>query len=310
MPNFAPDGGAALVLARGFAVAFLLSVSGTLAFRTVVMPRTYARMTPDTIGLIELGLVRWIRFSLIIACLALCAWLAVLTSYLAGPETIDDWPRSLWTVLTGTSFGSVVLLQLLSLVATGAVLNRNPSTARWRISLGLGTAATILQVGHGHAYAMATGLSYLEISEALHLWAAGAWLGGLLPLLLVVRVASPPAAATAARCFSPLGKVCVGLMAATALVQGWILIATTKALFQTAYGWTALLKVCLFGTLLGFAILNRYWLAPGLRGGNPDPFRRRLIRSLSLETCFGLLIVLAAALLGQLRPGMYMSMPR
>ncbi len=308
MPTFAPDGGVALVLARGFAVAFLLSVSGTLAFRTVVMPRTYPRMTPDIIGPIERGLVRWSQFSLIFAAIALCAWLAVLTSYLATPETIEDWVDDLWTVVITTSFGHVLLLQLLLLVATGLVLGRSPSEARWRIGLVLGTAAAILEVGHGHAYAMASGLSILEISEALHLWAAGAWLGGLLPLLLVVLLAPPPAAALAARWFSPLGKVCVSLMAASAFVQGWILVGSTKALFHTAYGWTALLKLSLFGVLFGFAVLNRYWLAPDLRGRNPDLARSRLIRSLSFQTCFGSLIVLAAALLGQLRPGMGMSM--
>jgi copper resistance protein D len=306
VPTFAPDGGAALVLARGFAVAFLLSVSGTLAFRTIVMPRTYARMTPDIIGLIERSQVRWSRFGLIFAGLALCTWLAVLTSYLASPETISDWPGDLWTVLTGTSFGYILLLQLLLLIAAGAVLGYSPSTARWRIGLVFGTAATILQVGHGHAYAMASGV--LEICEALHLWAAGAWLGGLLPLLMVVRMAPPPSAAIAARWFSPLGKLCVVLLTVSAPVQGWILIGSTKALLQTAYGWTALLKACLFGVLFGFALLNRYWLAPDLRGRNPDLARQRLIRSISLQTCFGLLIVLAATLLGQLRPGMDMSM--
>jgi putative copper export protein len=61
--------------------------------------------------------------------------------------------------------------------------------------------------------------------------------------------------------------------------------------------------------LFGFALLNRYWLAPDLRGRNPRLARRRLIHSLCWQTAFGLLIVLAAALLGQLRPGMDMSMP-
>jgi putative copper resistance protein D len=309
VPTFVPDGGAALVLARGFAVAFLLSVSGTLAFRAVVMPRTYRRMTPDIIGPIERSLVRWTKLSLIFAGLASFAWLVILTWYLASPEAIDDWLDDLWTVVTGTSFGYVVLLQLLLLIATGAVLGRSPGVARWRMGFVLGTAATITQVGHGHAYAMANGVSILEISEALHLWAAGAWLGGLLPLLLVVRRASPPAAAIAVRWFSPLGKLCVVVMAASAFVQGWILVGSVNALFHTAYGWTALLKTSLFGVLFGFAVFNRYWLAPDLRGRDPYRARLRLIGSLSLQTGFGLLIVLAAALLGQLRPGMDMSMP-
>jgi len=310
VPTFAPDGGAPLVLARGFAVAFMLSVSGTLTFRTVVMPRTYSYLASATIGPIEHGLVRWSRISLIFAGLGLCAWLAAVTFYLATPATIGDWADDLWVVLTTTSFGHVLLPQILLLVATAVVLGRSPSAGRWRIGLVLGTAAVILEVGHDHAYAMATGLSFLEVSQALHLWAAGAWLGGLLPLLLVVRLAPPPEAAVAARRFAPLGQVCVMLMAASAFVQGWILIGSTKALLDTAYGWTALLKAGLFAVLLALAVLNRYWLAPDLRGRHPDLARRRLIRSVSVETCFGLLIVLVAAMLSQLMPGMDMSMAR
>jgi putative copper resistance protein D len=309
VPTFAPDGGAALVLARGFAVAFLLSVSGMLTFRTVVIPRVYPCMTDDVTDPIERGLLQLSRFNVIFAGLGLCAWLATVTSYLAGPETIGDWMDDLWMVLIGTSFGHVLLLQILLLVATGVLLGGRPSAARWRVSLVLGTAAAIGEVGHSHAYAMAAGLSFFEVSQTLHLWAAGAWLGSLLPLLLIVRLAPPSAAATAARWFSPLGKLCVVLLAGSAPVQGWVLIGTTNALIDTAYGWTALLKAGLFGVLFGFALINRYRLVPDLLGRSPDLARRRLIRSVILQSGFGLLVVLAATLLSQLRPGMDMSIP-
>ena len=151
-------------------------------------------------------------------------------------------------------------------------------------------------------------LSFLEISDVLHLWAAGAWLGMLLPLLLVTCLASPTAAAMAARHFSPLGKLCVVLLAGSAFFQSWILVGSTRALLHSAYGWTALLKLALFGVLFGFALLNRYTFAPALLGVDPCRARRRLIGSLSLQVGFGLMIVLAAALLSQLRPGMLMML--
>lgn len=308
MPSFVPDGGAALVLARGFAVVFLLSVSGTLTFRNIVMPRVSTRVAPDCLAAIERGLIHWIRFSLILAALTLCAWLVVLTSYLAGPDTPGEWLNSPWAVLVSTSFGHILLLQFLLLILTGAVLGRRPGTTRWRVGLVLGTAAALAQVGHGHAYAMAKIVSFLELSEALHLWAAGAWLGSLLPLLLVVWIAPASVCVIAARWYSPLGKVCVVLLAASAFLQGWILVGSTRALVHTAYGWTALLKTALFAALVSFAILNRYWLAPGLIGKAPNRARTQLLTSLLFQTMFGLLIVLAAALLAQLRPGMDMAM--
>ena len=84
-------------------------------------------------------------------------------------------------------------------------------------------------------------------------------------------------------------------------------VGSLPALRHTAYDRTALLKLGLFKRLLGFAILNRYWFAPELRKPHPALARRRLIGSLATQTGFGVLVVLAAALLGQLRPGMSMS---
>jgi putative copper resistance protein D len=308
MPVFEPDGGPALVLARGFAVAFLLSAAGTATFRTVVLPRALARMTPDVAARIARALARCLRLSAIGGGAGLLAWLAAVTADLAAPHGIGGWAGGLWTVLSDTRFGHVLLLQAALLAAAAASLGRRPGVRRWWVCGVFATAATVAQTGHGHAVAMAQGLTVLEVSEALHLWAAGAWLGGLAPLLLVVLLAPPAAAVAAARWFSPLGQVCLVVMAVTALLQGWVLVGSFAALRDTAYGWTALLKVSLYGVLLGFAVLNRYRLCPALRGPRAEAARGALIASLVLQTGFGLLVVLAAGLLGQLQPGMDMGM--
>lgn len=94
MPVFAPDGGAVLVLARGFAVAFLLSGFGTLMFRVAVLPRALDRMAPETIDAVERWLLRWTWLNLLLAGLGLCAWGAAVTSYLAGPQALGAWMHS------------------------------------------------------------------------------------------------------------------------------------------------------------------------------------------------------------------------
>jgi putative copper resistance protein D len=53
----------------------------------------------------------------------------------------------------------------------------------------------------------------------------GAWLGGLLPLLILVRDAPPKPAAEALRRFSKLATLCVLAIAGTACFQGWVLVA-------------------------------------------------------------------------------------
>lgn len=308
IPPFKPDGGPALVLARALAVAFILSVSGTATFRAVVLPPALALMCPETTDRIERALARWFRFSTVCAGAGLCAWLVAVTASLASPTGLRDWVSDLMTVLIETEFGHTALLQAILLASCLLALGWRPGVLRWKVCLVLGTAAAVAEIGHGLVYAMAKGLSLLEVSEALHLWAAGAWLGGLMPLLLVVLLAPPDAAAIAARWFSPMGQICVVLLVISAFLQGWALVASVSALRDTAYGWTAMLKLCLFGILFGFAVLNRYQLAPGLRGPQADAARQALLVSLVLQTVFGLFIVLAAALLGQLRPGMDMPL--
>jgi putative copper resistance protein D len=307
MPVFAPDGGPVLVLARGLAVAFILSVAGTATFRTVVLPRAVGRMTPEIAYRIDRNLARWLRVSALGAALGLMAWFIALTANLASPRGIADWAGGLCAVLADTSFGHVLLLQAALLAGAVVALGRRPGKLCWWVCSILATAAAVAETGHGHAFAMAQGLSILEVSEALHLWAAGAWLGGLVPLLLVVLVAPPADAAMAARWFSPLGQVCLVVLLLSALVQGWVLIAGVAPLTDTAYGWTAMLKLCLYVVLFGFAVLNRYRLCPALRGPEARAARSALIASLVLQAAFGVLVVLAAALLGQLRPGMDMG---
>jgi putative copper export protein len=113
-------------------------------------------------------------------------------------------------------------------------------------------------------------LSILLVSDGVHLLCAGAWLGGLPPLLLIVRAAPPEAGAVAARDFSPLGKLCLYGLVGSAACQGWELLGGFAGLFGTAYGWMALVKAMLFAVLFGFAWINRYRLAPALLGDYAD----------------------------------------
>ena len=139
----------------------------------------------------------------------------------------------------------------------------------------------------------------------MHLLAAGAWLGGLLPLLLAVQLLPPLGGALAARWFSPLGKACVIAMTITAAFQGWQLIGDVPGLVGTAYGEMAIGKLGFFGALFAFAFVNRYIFAPALLGSDPAAARRTLLRSIAVQTGFGLAIVVAAALLSNLPPALH-----
>ncbi len=297
MPPIDPEGGFSLALARGLSVAALLSAHGALIFRAVVLPKIAARVAPD---LANRRIIRLAALSLAASIPLLLAWAVVQTAELAqtGPNPTAI-AASLPTAIGATAFGHVWLAQLAaSLIALG--------TLRWRPGAALipATAAVALQAGHSHAESM-YGPSLLLLSELIHLLAASAWLGGLLPLLLTVKSVPPLGGALAARWFSPLGKWCVVAMTVTALYQGWQLIESLPGLVGTAYGVLALAKLALFGVLFAFAVVNRYRFAPALLQSDPAHARRTLIRSIAIQTGFGLAIVVAAGILSNLSPSLH-----
>ena len=155
---------------------------------------------------------------------------------------------------------------------------------------------------------MHSGLSLLLVSEVLHVLAAGAWLGTLLPLALLVRMASPEAGSIASRRFSPFGFACVLVLAVTAFWQGLVLVGSLRGLIATAYGWMVLVKLALFAILIGFALRNHFRLTLPLRGTDPISARHALERSIVREASVGLAIVLVAAVLASLPRGMDMTM--
>ena len=293
-----PEGGWLLSLARGLSVAALLSAFGALVFRAIVLPKLAARVVPKAVAR---QVTRLAAGSLGVAVALQLAWVALQSADFVrvglDPSAIA---AALPTVLGETSFGHVWLAQVAATLVSLAVIRWRPGAALLPCA-----AAVILQAGHSHALSMYGGPSVLLLSDVVHLLAAGAWLGGLWPLLLTIRLAPPRDGALAARWFSPLGKVCVVAMAITAGYQGWELIASIPGLIGTAYGAVAIGKLALFGVLFAFALANRYRLAPALLHGDSGAAKRRLIRSIGIQTGFGIAVVLAAAVLSNLPPSLH-----
>ena len=299
MVAFDVGGGLPLALARGAAVAALLSAFGTEVFRAAVLPKVAARApeAAETAGPLD-GLARG---SLLAAAVLLPVW-----GLLQSADLADAGPglrralAAVPVVLGSTQFGHLLLAQFLAVSAAAWAVRRYPRTA-----LGLAAAALLLQAGHGHAWSMEGGPSLLLLAGVLHLLAAGAWVGGLWPLLIVVRAMPPRVGALAARWFSPLGKICVVGMVLSSAVQFAGLVGGVPGLVGTAYGWVAGAKLGLLGVLFAFAVANRYRLAPALMRDAPEAARRRLLRAVAVQTGFGVLTVLAAGVLSSLPPAVH-----
>jgi len=307
VPSFitALQGGLPLVLARAVFVAALLSMNGTFVFRALIAPKVFAQMSPVLVAPIERALFRLAWISLAVAGVGIGVWIFLQAADIAGVTGLGPTFAVLPEVLEYTQFGHLVLWQAGLLILTGGLLwTRGPVGV---IAAAIVTGTNVAMQGtHGHAMAMDGWFSPLFVADGLHLLAAACWVGGLLPLILVVHLAEPEVGAIAARWFSPMGKWCVGVLAGSALIQGWVMVGSLTALLNAPYGTLVLIKTALFVVLFGFAVLNRYGLAPALLRAGPEVARRRLVRSIAAQTVAGCLAVLAAAALSGLAPTMKM----
>jgi putative copper export protein/mono/diheme cytochrome c family protein len=292
----------ALTTARGVHVAASLSTFGAVMFWSAVAPPVLRQADGATASDIEARLLRLFRVSLSVALASALAWLMIDTANIAEAGTASQTAQAIWPVLTDTRFGHVLGLRTTLLVASALALGTGAAAGRRANATGL---AGVSLMFHGwQAHAGTLGVTVLG-AEALHLLAAGAWLGSLLPLQMLIRASSPPQAALAARSFTPLGLLCVAILAATALLQGWILVGGLAGLVGTDYGLVASAKLALFLDLLGIAAANRFCYTPGLTlAGAPDA-KRQLQRSIGVEAAIGLAVILAAASLAARIPAVH-----
>ncbi len=288
-----------LPLLRGTHLAALLSLFGTLLFARVVAPAGLRAVPPSVAEPVRATLTRLARLSLLIALALGIAWFAAEVLAIATPDSPWDWLAALPAVARDTRFGQVLALRLVLLLVAMPVLRRAPDAAIVLAGLALG-----LQPAFGHAGAQGGGTAaMLAGSEVLHLLAACAWLGGLLPLLACIACLPPPQAASTCKRFTKLALASAGVIAITAGFQAGQSVGSVPALLGTAYGRVALLKLFLFVVALGLVALHRRPFTERLvSASGPARAPGHLRLSIGVETAVGLTIVLAAGLLASLTP--------
>ncbi|MYT21267.1 copper-binding protein, partial [Streptomyces sp. SID7760] len=99
---------------------------------------------------------------------------------------------------------------------------------------------------------------------ALHLLAMGVWLGGLVTLLLLLRLRGAdgqevPAAAIGR--FSALAFGAVAVLVGTGVYQSWRQVGSWEALSTTSYGKVLLVKIAAVVLVLWAASFSRRWTA-------------------------------------------------
>ena len=248
------------------------------------------------------------------------AWLALLglalsgfaivamTASMSGVAILDVDRASTWAMISQTPMGMawVVRMGALALLAISLIVQRHYTGATIFAAIALGSLAW---TGHGAAGEGNAGIVHL-ISDLIHLIAAGAWLGALVGLsALLWANGNLTATYRAFDNFASFGTVIVAAVVASGLVNsiyvvGW---SNLSRLAFTLYGQLLLLKLVLFGAMLGLAAINRFLLTPALAVIKvPDAARAcgALRSSLLLETSAAMVIVVLVAWLGTLAPPM------
>lgn len=263
--------------------------------------------------------LRWLRVLVLLALATGALLLAYQAAYLSGRAAAAFEGRTLAQVLFETQAGHVwlvrhgVLLLLFALVSLRAdVDGRLDWLAGRGEALALGAGALALVAAGGHAAAVKPDPWPAVTIDAVHLLATGIWVGGLLPLALLLRAASRPEGADArpyavlaARRFSRLALAAVVALVISGMGNVVAQIGSIAALVGTSYGRLLLAKLGLLLMILALAAVNRRRLVPALSGEAATvgrPAMRRLARFVTAEAMLALLLIAVAAALGMTPP--------
>jgi len=252
----------------------------------------------------------WLIAAAMLALASAGAWVLCMVAMLAGDGTGMPGAHDFKVVLLDTGFGRAWIFRLIVACLALAATFLAPSGA---LTAGLSALLLASQAWIGHA-AMGEGLAGgLRLAiQATHLLAAGAWLGGLLPLGALLAAArhdaqGPTAAAarTALIRFSDMGVIAVGLIVLSGIANVGFMLHALDAFGTTTYGRVLALKLALFLGLVAVATVNRYRLMPRIaRQPEPDaPLLARIGRNVVVEQALGLLVLAAVSVLGTLPPG-------
>jgi putative copper resistance protein D len=276
---------------------FVFFVAASVAFGTAVFPLYAWRTVEDRDA-------AWVRAlvlaSAAAALISAVAWLALSIRDFGG----EDWSSFVTTgqtVLFETAFGPAWLVRLVAAVTLIGM------AAVWpHLFLLLGCATILLGSEAWLGHAAVGGIGH-RISQLLHLFSAGAWLGGLptLARALADGARRPIAAERARRIlfrFSAMGIVAVTVIALTGVVNRLYVAAPTPVLasdYDRLFG----LKVVLFLAMVAVAVFNRFGLVPRLAVAEARPATlRQFWWTVFFEQCLGLSLLVVASFLGMTSP--------
>ena len=267
---------APLAVCRFFHFMAAMLAFGSSAYLRLYAPRDLRRALSPAIRGLSIA-------ASLVALATACLWLSLEAASMA-----DDWsaatdPSAIQTVLTDTAFGRAWILHLglAAALLVAAVASPPGSWTSIAVLSGL-LLASLGLVGHAAMQSGAVGVLH-HANHALHLLAAGAWIGGLIPFVMCVDAYRHDrhgrAAVTAMMRFSFSGHFVVAAIIATGIVN--IALTSGYAPLPPSTPYRALLdvKIGLVAVMVALAVVNRYVVVPHL---STSPGALTALRTISL----------------------------
>ena len=285
-------------------VGFVYAVQRVLAFASVIVvvggAAFLALLWPK--GTTDRRARRLLLWSWITAFVVTALGIGLQGAYGAGLKLTSALDPSVIGDEIGTRFGEGSLLRLAFLVVLGVVLlgviRPSFSSALWGFAFGAGLAVVATFGWAGHA---ATGdLHEIGLpADIAHLAAVSLWLGGLTVLALcVLPRRDERELGRVVPAFSRLALVCVAIIVATGVFQGWRQTRSIDALDSTTYGRLLIVKVLIFVVLVGLAWTARRWVHGRAHDGSVGAFAR----TITMEVGLAVAVIAVTGLLVNAQP--------
>jgi copper transport protein len=285
------EGVIAFGVGRGASPASVLGASTPLGWSDVLLRTLYYLGLLAGAGAAVFGLLtRRLLGRALERPLAHLLFFSLLVAFVGGSGMLHGAPA-------GTRFALVMKVALAVAVTGGAAAALAPRLPRLLDAAGAAALALLLApVLGGHSLDRDQPLVLAPLADLVHLTSAATWLGGLLAIVFVVPHAAADAErrGAAARRFSAAALVAVVLLAGTGVARAVTELASVSQLWSTSYGRALIAKTAIFVPLLGVGWLNRALLIRVFA---------RLRRSAGVEAAAIAGIVVAVAILTELRPG-------
>jgi putative copper resistance protein D len=307
---------AQLIIARAVHIGASILVAGIFTFDLVILAPV-ARLGSSDSHEIEHRLYRVAVWSLLAALFSALFWFWLEVASMSGLSLKDAFSATAWrTVLFETQFGRIWQLRL-GLIAAAFVLVAAALSkvgARRALIAMLWFVSVVFLVSLAWiSHAAASGVHPLGLlSDMLHLYAAGGWIGGLMPLtIFLVHVRAPfwsgETLSRVVHRFSTLSLCCVSVLIVSGISNSWLLVGSIYALLTTPYGRLLLFKLTLFAILICFAARNRFLVKAKLLKAPTGPdLLAQLRRNVLCEICLGAAVVAIVACLGVTPPARHL----